>query len=483
MISGLWNGVSGLNTYEKALSTHSHNATNANTIGYKKDRISFEDMMYESRYGKGVNVQSVDKIFSQGGIKYTNNNLDVAIEGDGFFIVKDPILNKNYYTRTGNFHFAKDGTLETVDGKKVLGSASTISQVVSSDDNKSFDSTYDKFIAFEPISTKTFSQTINARASDYEKSAVASGISGQGFKKANSKIADIELLIRDYNNKLDLYSSNPKNPGKASASQVTQIDFADFNSVLTDKSFMEIFVNENSIRQKFDTDAQTTINKFADKISTFKGLSATVDDKGLLTINTLIPGVDVDFTSPAIDSKGYGVNEITSPLMGEGIAMVNSSRDALKKALENANAKFLEITNNVTYQDADLSSLSPLQLKLENLDIAKDTFGQISIEEGIVYSKDGENKFALGKLESANFINPDSLEPQGDNLYALGVDTSKPKSANNINNIIGGAVELSNVNIGDDLVNLMVYQKAFEANSKSITTSDELLKTAIQLKK
>ncbi len=89
----------------------------------------------------------------------------------------------------------------------------------------------------------------------------------------------------------------------------------------------------------------------------------------------------------------------------------------------------------------------------------------------------------LGKLESANFINPESLQPQGDNLFALGVDTSKAKNADNINEIVGGAIELSNTNIGNDLLDLMVYQKAFEANSKSITTSDELLKTAIQLRK
>ncbi len=483
MISGLWNGLTGLSTYERALSTQSNNVTNASTIAHKKDQISFEDMMYQSRYGKGVTTQSIQKVFTQGGIKYTNNNLDVAINGDGFFIVKDLSNNKNYYTRAGNFNFGKDGFLETTGGQRVLGSVTTTSGVISSDDNKVFNSSYEKFIAFEPISTETFSQTVNAKASDYNKSAVSSGVSGQGFKTAGSKIADIEALIIDYNNKLGLYSSNPQIPGVASTSQKTQINFADFSSVLRDRSMIKISINGDSIGQKFDTDSQTTMNKFADKISAVKGLNASVDNNGLLTIDTLVPGLDVAITSPAIDSNGYGVNELIAPLTGNGIAMVNSSRDALKKALENAGAKFLEITNHVNYQDTNLSTLEPIQLKLDNLNIVKDAFGELSVEGGLIYSKHEGNKFLLGKIESANFINPESLQPQGDNFYDLGADTSKVKNADNINEIVGGAIELSNTNIGNDLVDLMVYQKAFEANSKSITTSDELLKIAIQLRK
>ncbi len=61
MISGLWNGVTGLNTFERALTTQSNNVTNSNTIGHKSDQISFQDLMYQSRYGKGVTVQSVEK--------------------------------------------------------------------------------------------------------------------------------------------------------------------------------------------------------------------------------------------------------------------------------------------------------------------------------------------------------------------------------------------------------------------------------------
>lgn len=483
MITGLWNGVTGLNTFERALTTQSNNVTNSNTIGHKKDQITFQDMMYQSRYGKGVDVQAVQKNFEQGSIKVTDNTLDAAIEGDGFFVVRDATTNSDYFTRAGNFKMGVEGYLESMEGYRVLGSPTTISGIVSSDATTQFNATYTNFIASEPINTTTFNQTINARSTDFTKSAVDSGISGQGFKTAAAKIADIQVLMTDYNNKLDLYSANPVMPGTSSVSQVTQIDFADFNTKIIEGGFIEVNINGSLVREYYDTDPQTTINQFADKISAVKGVTATVDANGLLTINTLTPGEDLAVSDPAIDSSGYGVTEITAPVTGTGLAMVNSSRDALKLALENADAKFLEMTNFIGAQDADLTGLGQMQLRLNDLNISENVFGQLSIEDGVIYAKDDNNKFLIGKLETANFSNPGSLEPQGSTLYAIGKETGDMKNASNVNKVIGGAIELSNTNFSDDLVDLMVYQRAFEASSKSITTSDEFLKTAIQLKK
>lgn len=58
MISGLWNGYSGLTAFEKALNVESNNSTNVNTVGHKADTISFEDMMYQNGYGKGTGIIS-----------------------------------------------------------------------------------------------------------------------------------------------------------------------------------------------------------------------------------------------------------------------------------------------------------------------------------------------------------------------------------------------------------------------------------------
>ena len=94
MIASLWNGVSGIDTYTKAIDVQANDISNVNTIGHKKSDIRFEDLIYDGSKGRGVRIQSVNKNFSQGDIKSTGLSYDVAIKGDGFFVVVDPIDNQ-----------------------------------------------------------------------------------------------------------------------------------------------------------------------------------------------------------------------------------------------------------------------------------------------------------------------------------------------------------------------------------------------------
>lgn len=484
MISGLWNGVTGLNTFERALNTQSNNVTNSNTIAHKSDRITFEDLMYENRYGSGVTVQNVQKNFEQGGIQITDQALDIAIEGSGFFVVYDQINDETFYSRAGNLKMGTDGTLQAIDGKQIFGSSTTLTDTSSSDTNTQFTSEYSLYIASEPINAPTFNQTINARATDYTQSAEDSGTSGSGFKTSGSKIADIRALITDYNNKLDLYSGSPNATSTASVSQETEIAYTNFLTELQDGSdYVEVSIDGSLLRQYFDTDVQTTMNLFADRISAVAGLTGTVDTNGVVTISSLIPGEDYNITGAAINNSAPAINETTSPSTGSGIAMVNSSRDSLKTELENAGARFLELRHNISQTDADLTGIGSVQLRLDNLNISENVFGELSVEDGLIYSADGENKFLVGKLETAYFSNPEGLEPVGGTLFSQNELSGTAKNASNINELVSGAVELSNSSFSEGLVDLMLYQRAFEASSKSVTTADEFLRTAIQLKK
>lgn len=483
MISGLWNGVSGLSSFEKALDTQSNNVANSNTIAHKSDKISFEDLMYQSRYGKGVSVQAIEKNFGQGSLQATKNLLDVAIDGPGFFIAKDPVTNEKFYTRAGNFRMGTDGTLETADSKKVLGSSSISSNIISSDDNKQFNKNYTEFIASSMINAANFNQSINAKATNYKQTAVTSGVSGQDLKSAAGKITDIEVLRRDYNEKLDIYKANPIEPGVSSVSQINQIEFKDFNTQLYKGRFVEVYINGEQVRQNFDTDPQTTMNLFADKLTELGGIEASVDNKGTISIKTLIAGNDSRLTSASINDKGFVINETTAPVLGNGYAMVTSARTALKEAIENAGGKLLDVTHTIKQADANLTGIKELQLKLDSLNISENVFGVLSINNGLIYAKDNDNAFLIGKIETINFPNPESLQAQGSTLYSIGKDTGNPQNAGNINKLIGGSIELSNTSFSEDLVDLMVYQRAFQANSKSVTTSDEFLRTAIELKR
>ncbi len=120
-------GLSGLNASSKNLDVIGNNIANANTTGFKASRAEFGEMVAASmgagggnNYGIGVEVAAVAQQFSQGNVTVTGNNLDVAINGNGFFKVQQPD-GSAAYTRAGNFKLDKDGDLVTNGGAQVMG--------------------------------------------------------------------------------------------------------------------------------------------------------------------------------------------------------------------------------------------------------------------------------------------------------------------------------------------------------------------------
>ncbi|RXJ87919.1 flagellar hook-basal body complex protein [Arcobacter sp. CECT 8985] len=485
MISGMWNGISGLNAFQKALGVESNNIANVNTIGHKSDTISFQDLMYQKGYGKGTNIQSVEKDFTQGNLKLTGNTFDVAISGKGMFLVKDLNTNDIYYTRAGNFKMGSDGTLQTTDGLKVQGIQSQASTIFATDpvDTK-FTSNFSKFLGSDTITTGDLVQTINARSTNFNQTATDSGVSGQGYKTATSKISDIQALIANYKASLGLYSSNPTAQPAQATSAVSQVQFGSLQNELKDENdLLKITVNNITIKQKFDTDVQITMNKFADKISQVQGVTASVNDTGLLTVTSLIPGKEMKLTNAAVNNDAPSITKVTEASQGAGIGIVNSARDALKTAIESAGGKFIEITTNLDLSNQAALNTTDLQLKLDNLNLSDNGLGDLEIENGKIFVKDGDNKFIIGTISTAYFDDELSLNPEGDNLYSQTKNSGEPKDASRYNSLEGKMLELSNSSLSSDLTNLLVFQRAFEANSKSVTTSDEFLRTAIELKK
>ena len=123
---GFHHGLSGLNASSKSLDVIGHNIANSNTVGFKSSRAEFNEMVASAmgassnnNTGIGVSVAAVAQQFSQGVITPTSNGLDMAISGDGFFVVNTGAGTA--YTRAGNFQLDRDGYLVTVNGDKVQG--------------------------------------------------------------------------------------------------------------------------------------------------------------------------------------------------------------------------------------------------------------------------------------------------------------------------------------------------------------------------
>ncbi len=139
MSRSMWIAASGMMAQQLNIDVISNNLANVNTVGYKKSRADFEDLMYQKvtspsvgfdgkvdastgvQVGLGVRSVGVPKIYTEGNINQTNNDLDMAIEGDGFFQVQMPGGDIGY-TRAGNFKKNSDGYLTTSDGYLLIPS-------------------------------------------------------------------------------------------------------------------------------------------------------------------------------------------------------------------------------------------------------------------------------------------------------------------------------------------------------------------------
>ena len=443
--------------------------------------------MYRDGFGKGVAIQTINKNFSQGGIKLTNVDLDVAIEGKGFFITKERITGDTYYSRAGNFQQAEDGFLENQDKMKILGLSPQIKNVVST---SPADTMFTNDFSRNMVSTNVyFNETvmnINTRVSDYNSLATSDNSTGSNSKTASSKINDVDYLRKNYLDKLALFQTTPSNTSVPSTSQISNVDFSSSLSELNDvNDSISITLNGNTYRQYFDTDLQTTLNKFSDKLSNSEGFTSSIDTTtGMLTIEGMVPGKSFKINDAKINNTYFESSNTQNAVAGSGLAMIDSARTAFKNAVENANAKFLEITNTLSFSDKSVIGNDEINLRLNSLGLMEDAKGKVSIsDDGLVFVTEGDNKFLVSKIQTAHFRNEQGLKAVGTNTFKITEESGRALNADNLNKLISTALENANVSYSSTLSTLLFYQKAFEANSKSISTSDEFIKTAIDMKK
>lgn len=127
--STLYTGISGLQSNAEAMSVTGNNISNSNTVGFKSSSTLFSDVLSasissasgSSQVGRGVQIATVSTTFSQGSFQSSSSDTDLAIKGDGFFMVSEADSNETYYTRNGSFSFDSDGYLTNSTGYRVQG--------------------------------------------------------------------------------------------------------------------------------------------------------------------------------------------------------------------------------------------------------------------------------------------------------------------------------------------------------------------------
>lgn len=145
MMRSMYAAVAGLRTHQTRMDVIGDNIANVNTPGFKRARVTFQDIFYQTlqggsvadgnrggtnpqQIGLGIALSSIDVIHTQGPAAPTNNGTDLMIQGDGFFVLRDDEDNL-YYTRAGNFHFDSEGNLVNAQGLYVLNTDGDIIKV------------------------------------------------------------------------------------------------------------------------------------------------------------------------------------------------------------------------------------------------------------------------------------------------------------------------------------------------------------------
>mgnify|MGYP006349857249 FL=1 len=196
---------------------------------------------------------------------------------------------------------------------------------------------------------------------------------------------------------------------------------------------------------------------------------------GNLVIETNDSNYDVEFDAKLTYQDPAAVPPITTDTLVE----VNPNYSGRK----GAGGEFMEITTRVD----QTSTQNSLQLRLDALNISDNKFGEFRVDDtGLITIKEGSVEYAVGQLSIARFTNNRGLEAVGNNNFQKTQESGNAIYSTNNNNtdgVMSRALEISKADLSESLVNLMVFQRAFEANAKSITTSDELLSTLINLKR
>lgn len=424
ILSSMYTGVTGLQGQGEALGIYGDNIANANTTGFKVSRPEFQDVISKSlkgllggnQIGRGTRLAAVNPIFSQGSIVQTESATDLAIMGDGFFV-----LNGNdgqSFTRNGAFHFDKDGKLINADGYHVMGfQADDMGKITSKMDKISVDKT-----------------VIDAK--------------GTG---------EVELFMN-----LDLRADkalqfDPKNPDRTShfATGVTVYDTAGTPHVVT------MYFNKTD-------DGVWTWRAMAkgEEINGGKKGELMEQAKGTLKFDS-----DGRLSEQKIDKSAFNFSGGSKP--DQEVRFVFGSD---KKSGGDGTSVTQYGTNSEAYKT------------LQNGFSAGTLTGLTFNDDGTlaaIYSN-GQTQ-TLAQVALAKFENPEGLFKMGQNRFResrlSGLPTVGAPNAGGRGQLSAKTLESSTTDIATEFINLMTAQRNFQANSRVISTSDEMMQEVLNLKR
>lgn len=435
----MYSAVSSLRAHQLRMDVIGNNIANVNTVGYKGSRVTFQEVFSQTlrgagrpqeggrggtnpqQVGLGVGISSMDTFHIRGAVETTGYNTDLMINGEGFFIVSDTAGGANKsYTRAGNLGLDTDGNLITPDGYYILG--------YESDGKGGF---------VESLTGLKISKSLTNPPKATDKAIFEGNIDSKlKAPQAGDPTATPPV---------------PATPGES------------FNTVM---KVHDSLGNAHNIEVTFE------------RIDDGTGATRKFDVK-VTKIDDAVPTGNVIDFELEFNSEGKLVSADKSKDITIEDAPAGSGIFQGAKAL-NITLDFSKLTSYAEKSDAAALNINGYASgKLDDFTIADN--GEI---EGVFSNGQIE---ILGKIRLANFKNPAGLIKTGANMYR---ETSNSGEAmfgdagmGGFGSLRAGALEMSNVDLSNEFTNMITTQRGFQANSRIITTSDEMLQEVVNIKR
>lgn len=503
MLKSLWNGVNGVKTQNLGVDITANNISNVNTIGFKRTSSEFADIFYQrvvsrsanpAEIGSGSLLSASKVVYEQGSFTDGEGEFDVALMGKGFFGVRG--FSQTYYTRNGEF--TRDGNNYLVDasGNFVLGTvnpnlvptqfsdrvAQAMGRLNGTNDLVTSGFTVnnpnqDFTIAPSTMQTKLFVPSKNMYYfPEVTTQATFKGTISAVLNTSTQKIG----LNTEKTDKTSVATFKPTDGFDMTSASVVSITQVGERSTYEDKAFgVRVYNLDGSVSSLKCNLHLTNTNRTEKDDFIYEVVAGVYDDNGAL-IGSESRGRIV------FDKFGsLKENTLTSvPNPQGGVININFGTPTNSPSTDRTGAGWDGVyILPESKSDAITSSGNG---------VAEGFFNRYQIEQdgSIIVQFTNGKTVTVGKLALYTFINEQGLAVVGGNNFMA---TSNSGAASFLYDnegklvrpalFVGQKLEMSNTDLSTELTNLIVMQRGFEASSKSITTSDSMLQTAIGLKK
>lgn len=450
ILSSLFTGVSGLNAMDSSLSVIGNNIANLNTVGFKSSRSVFADLVSASlgeaagaiQAGLGVALNGVQGNFSQGSLSTTGNALDLAIDGNGFFILHDT-GGAASYSRAGQFHLDAQNRIVDPSGFFVQGYQVNDSGLITASIG---DVTLPTTTAPpSPTSTVNIGANLNSQST--------TGIFSLADPAGTSQ----------FSTSLTVYDSVGSNHLLTTYFTKTAANTWTYNVIGNTKEVDTANYNSSNIN------ASLGIVKLASGTLTFTTSGALDTESVVTSYNSGTAGGTTGSTvgQAQIDFVGATANQAITFNFGTSVTTDGGTGMDLTTQFGAASGLVQQTQNGF-----GAGALQTFSVGTNGLINGSFSNGQVR---------------PLAQLAVARFPDPLGLVRTGNNTFAESGMSGQPlvgaPTTAGLGRVLTNTLELSNVDLGQSFIDMIAAQRGFEANSRMVTTSDEILQTLVNMKR